>query len=275
MVKNLLSIDVESLCYLPEFSLLGESARRRITEEYVIDAHRGILEMLERYDTVLTFFVLGELFEWYPWMIEEILEAGHEVAYHSHSHEPLTSGEVLEESLRKSRDFITRFRPVGFRAPWMCMKREYLGLLKQHGFRYDSSVYSSKTCCNINGIIEVPVSIFPYLPGADIGFSTRLKFKNLLTGMPFGSGYVIGALQSGIDFFINRFNKQHKQATLFLHNWQIRRPQGAAFLTPKYLLSHPSRIHYLPYALSMKKTLEHLLKNFEFYTYREFIEEGE
>ncbi len=268
MVKNLLSMDYESLC-LPEFVLLDDNERKKIADRYVLKAHNEILDLLEKYETKLTFFVVGELFDWYPELIEEIEDAGHEVAYHTHRHTLLTSEEILMASLNLSKKFIRKFNPEGFRAPKIFMKKEYLKLLKQNGFKYDSSVYSQKTIEEIDGITEIPVSMFNYFDNLSISFPAPLQFKDLLKGIPFGSGYFLGLFQSNIDFFINKFNKHNKPATLFVHNWQIK-PQLASFPDAKYILTHPL---HLPYTLNIKKTIEHLLKNFEFYTFREFLEE--
>lgn len=272
MVKNLLSIDFESWCYLPEFILLSEDNRKKIDRGYVLDAQKLILNLLEKYDVKLTFFVLGELFEWYPEMIEEIEEAGHEIAYHSHRHEFLISNEILAKSFNESKKFIKKFKPKGFRAPNIFMKEEYLKILKQNGLKYDSSIYSAKTFENINGITEIPVSTYSYFNESNIKFPTSLKFKDLLTSIPFGSGYFFGVFQSKISFFIDKFNKKNKPATLFVHNWQILKPQTVSFPNVKYLLTHPS---YLPYTFNINKTFEHLLKNFEFYTFKEFVEEAQ
>lgn len=243
-MTNYLSIDFESWAYpsLPEFKKLKSDERKRLDDGYVSESAEEILKILKKHNTRLTFFILGQLYDWYPETIEKIAQDGHEIAYHTHSHDLLSSKETLLNSLKNSEKFLKKFRPKGFRAPNILIKNEHFQILKNYGFLYDSStygVYSTKEV--VDGLIEIPVS---------------KSFR-----LPLGSGYFIASLGPKIDWFYRQINKRGNPVIAFIHNWQIIKPKNTTFPNKNYLLKHP---YYFPYTLEIRKNFEHLLKNFSF-----------
>lgn len=241
---NYLSIDFESWVYpdLPEFQKLTNEQRKRIDNGYVEDSAEKLLKILDKYSAKLTFFVLGQLYKWYPKTIEKIAAKGHEIAYHTDAHEFLSSKKVLVHSLEKSKKFLNKFKPKGFRAPQVSIKKEYFTILRNYGFEYDSSTYGpyfSKR--RISGILEIPIS--------------KLSF------LPIGSGYFMAILGKRIIPLYRLINRRRKPVIAFVHNWQIFKPKKATFPNGGYLLKRP---YYLPYTFEVTDTFEHLLRNFSF-----------
>ncbi|PTA68905.1 polysaccharide deacetylase family protein [Deinococcus arcticus] len=82
-----------------------------------------LLDLLRRYDVPATFFVIGQNAERYPYFVQDMVRAGHQVGNHTYSHAPLTplnEAEVRSELARTSRllrrltgQDITVFRPPG------------------------------------------------------------------------------------------------------------------------------------------------------------------
>lgn len=54
-----------------------------------------ILALLRKYEAHATFFVLGEHLERYPWVVQALLQNGHEVGNHSFSHPRLTKADQV------------------------------------------------------------------------------------------------------------------------------------------------------------------------------------
>ena len=108
-----------------------------------------VLELLERTRCRATFFVLGWVAEREPSLIREIVQAGHELACHSHLHRPLyqLSPSEFREDLRRSRGTIEDVggvKVVGFRAPTFSITSRSLWALEvlaEEGFEYDSSIF--------------------------------------------------------------------------------------------------------------------------------------
>ena len=71
-MKNILSIDLESWIHFYEGALrtqrftFNSSERKSIDNNYIPDATTDILNLLDKYEQKATFFIVGELYDWYP-----------------------------------------------------------------------------------------------------------------------------------------------------------------------------------------------------------------
>lgn len=241
---NYLSIDLESWASpnIPEFINLTSEEKKKLDNGHIKASALRALDILEKHQVKLTFFVVGQLYDWYPEVVEEIASSGHEIAYHTHDHDVLIDKNILLKNLNKSKKFLQRFKPIGFRAPRISIEKEYLSILSRFGFKYDSSTYGDfKKRSKIGGIQELPVS--------------------LLSIIPIGSGYFTGMLGKNIAWFYQTLNKRKMPVISFLHNWQILKPVKPTFPNKKYVLTHP---YYFPYLVNCSSTLEYLLERFTF-----------
>lgn len=104
-----------------------------------------MLSVLDKQGVRATFFVLGWTAERSPQLVRTIASSGHEVASHGYGHELLQG---LDEAA--FRDDVTRSKGVledlvgqpveGYRAPSFSITDWALPILRDVGFRYDSSV---------------------------------------------------------------------------------------------------------------------------------------
>ena len=85
---NLIGIDFEDW-YHPE--LVQKHVRDLEHEPSMFKGLDKIIDMLRRNDTSATFFVVGELLEKNPEILDKILENGHEVGFHTMYHEKIDS----------------------------------------------------------------------------------------------------------------------------------------------------------------------------------------
>ncbi len=104
-----------------------------------------VLELLAREQIPATFFVPGHSADTFPHLVEQAVRAGHELGHHGWLHEvPATLTEEQErdvlvrgiESLRR----ISGVVPTGYRSPSWDLSPHSIRLLREHGFRYDSSL---------------------------------------------------------------------------------------------------------------------------------------
>ena len=112
----------------------------------VAAATRTVLELLGEDRRPATFFVLGWVAEREPALIREIADRGHEVAAHGYGHvlpTQLTAAEFRDDILRarKVLEDLTGQRVSGYRAPSFSLPGDYLGILGECGFLYDSSLH--------------------------------------------------------------------------------------------------------------------------------------
>jgi peptidoglycan/xylan/chitin deacetylase (PgdA/CDA1 family) len=103
-----------------------------------------ILQMLQAHDLPATFFIPGHTVESFPEQTALVIEAGHEIAHHSYAHvDP--SGQTPDEEradMERALEVLAGLgvTPIGYRSPSGDMSAHTLGLLEEHGFRYDSSL---------------------------------------------------------------------------------------------------------------------------------------
>jgi polysaccharide deacetylase family protein (PEP-CTERM system associated) len=103
-----------------------------------------LLDLFDRFHVLATFFVLGWIAERCPGLVKEIKIRGHEVASHGYGHQLCyeLSFSELKEDLYRSKSLLEDItgQPVhGYRAPSFSITQGLLDLLKELGYRYDSS----------------------------------------------------------------------------------------------------------------------------------------
>jgi peptidoglycan/xylan/chitin deacetylase (PgdA/CDA1 family) len=103
-----------------------------------------ILDMLREYELTATFFVPGITAERYPALVERIVDDGHEVGHHSHTHRP---PQTLTED-EERRDFDMAFKalgklgitPRGHRTALWAPHWSTAGLVAEYGLAYQSNL---------------------------------------------------------------------------------------------------------------------------------------
>lgn len=115
-------------------SLGGYSPRRGIPRLLGIFARHGI---------PATFFYTGYDAEQNPGIVRQIVDAGHEIAAHGYLHESWdVSLEEEDRLLRKTHAILTELTgtpPLGWRSPGGQKSARTLAVLRELGYRYDSS----------------------------------------------------------------------------------------------------------------------------------------
>ncbi|HXX33447.1 MAG TPA: polysaccharide deacetylase family protein [Thermodesulfobacteriota bacterium] len=144
---NALSIDLEEWYHS---ELVGG---RKSSFSQVSEATQAILDLLDRYQTKASFFVVGEVAQQNPHLIQSIFEKGHEIGCHSFSHKLLWK---MNESLfRKELEhfhsvmerILGKVKMKGFRAPCFSIDNRCkwaLKVLVDFGYQYDASIFPLK-----------------------------------------------------------------------------------------------------------------------------------
>ncbi len=265
---NALSIDLEEWYH----SELVEGLRSSFSQAE--EATEPILELLDRYQTKASFFVVGEVAEQNPRLIHSIFERGHEIGCHTFSHKLVWN---LDES--HFQDDLEHFHSVmekilgaikikGFRAPCYSIdnrNRWALKVLSNFGYQYDASIFPLKInpLYGVRGAPTQPYRIsFEDVRKEDAKSPlVEFPFCPLIVGrlkIPISGGFYLRALPLPfIHWGLKKIN-QSKPFLLYFHPWEGYEK------TPRFKLPLFNRvISYYGISTALNK-LEFLLRHFKF-----------
>ncbi len=149
MPKNricLITNDVETT------SILNHKLRDK-TGEYVLNQGMPrLLDLYDKYGVKATFFYTGHIAKLYPDVVKMAYNRGHEVGSHGLTHEVSQAFDVLspEEQLshlKQSKQILEDIvgeEVVSFRAPAARVDKKFPQIMKEAGFKVDSSVSSQR-----------------------------------------------------------------------------------------------------------------------------------
>lgn len=143
--------------------------------DFVTEPSFRLLELLEKYEIKATIFVIADMVERYPKLMEALKLSDHEIAHHSLHHtipfntktkEPIQTKAEWEAELVQAKEILENYferKITGFRAPGAYFADWMVPILLKHGFDYDSSVVSNsvynKSNRNLSHFPKVPFRI--------------------------------------------------------------------------------------------------------------------
>ncbi|NDB92903.1 MAG: DUF3473 domain-containing protein, partial [Nitrososphaeria archaeon] len=225
---NLLGIDFEEW-YHPE---LVQPHLRSAKTPKIYNGIDKIIDWLRRNETFATFFVVGEILEFKPEILDKIIENGHEIAFHTMHHRRL---DVMtkDDFSQEVKEFanITNKKSRGFRAPTFSLNEKTkwaVDILDENDYMYDSSVVPAKT--KLYGIPNADTK--PYRISSDSmnrnsSNAKILEFPLMVTKffgkrIPAGGGFYLRVLPlSIIENAIKQYENQKIPATFYIHSWEL------------------------------------------------------
>lgn len=230
-----ITVDIEDWYHIPSVTGSPFSKFRDVDEffakwkaryDYLTEPTRRVLEMLDELKVRATFFVVADVVEHYPGLVQQIATRGHEIACHGLHHackihpktkQPLMSQDEFEERTLQAKNMLEKAggqEVIGYRAPAAYVAGWMLDSLEKLGFKYDSSVsvnsFYNKTDSQRKGvdtrpyypqrgslepgnekrILEIPLSYFKYGLKFPTGGGPMLRF--------FGARYIMLGLKQSL-----------------------------------------------------------------------------
>ena len=272
---NLLGIDFEDW-YHPE--LIKKYHNRESFEPLIVNGIDKIIDWLRKNDTYATFFVVGELLEFKPELLDQILEGGHEIAFHTMNHIRLDEPnykEIFSDDLKRFSE-LTNKKSKGFRAPSFSLSKSTswaIDILESHGYVYDSSIVPVQTrLYGIKNAQITPYMISSSLPEKNDPSGKLMEFPILTTNfltkqIPAGGGFYLRALpQRILSSAIKNINKIDNPATFYIHSWELL-PE----LMPKVSLPFIDRFITYYNINKAPEKMTKIIKEFEFTSFERFI----
>lgn len=272
---NLLGIDFEDW-YHPE--LVQRHIKTQNNKPVVINGIDKILNWLRKNETFATFFMVGELLQIKPELLDKILGGGHEIGFHTMYHTRLDSIGFREKFPEEIRKFhaMTGGKSKGFRAPTFSLADSsawVIDILSENNYQYDSSIVPAKT--RLYGVPDAQTR--PYrITSTDIRKNDpngkMLEFPLLTTKllgrtMPACGGFYIRFLPlKMIETAIRKNDEQDIPSSFYIHSWE---------LTPEFMPRIPlsfveSFITYYNLGKTMTR-LDKLIKKFKFTSFERFL----
>jgi len=272
---NILGVDFEDWFH-PE--LIRKHISKKDNQPKIIQGIDKILDLLRKNDTNATFFVVGELLEFKPELLDLILDNGHEIGFHTMKHDRIDSPnfkEKFEEEIKKF-DKLTGGKSKGFRAPSFSLNTNsswLIDVLEENNYVYDSSVVPAKTSLyGMPNAEKKPYKISSKFLEGNSNDGKIIEFPLLVTRflgkkIPAAGGFYLRTLPLRIiENAIKSYEKENLPGVFYIHSWE---------LTPEFMpkIKLPKKDHFATYHNIEKAydKMENLLKKFQFTAFEKFI----
>jgi len=272
---NILGIDFEDWFH-PE--LIQKYISKKDNQPKIVQGIDKILNLLRKKDTNATFFVVGELLEFKPELLDLILDNDHEIGFHTMKHTRIDSPnfkEKFEEEIKKF-DELTDGKSKGFRAPSFSLNASsswLIDVLEENDYVYDSSVVPAKTSLyGIPNAEKKPYKISSKFLEGNSDDGKIIEFPLLVTKflgkkIPAAGGFYLRTLPLRIiENAIKSYEKENLPGVFYIHSWELT-PE----FMPKMKLSkkdHFTTFHNIDKAYDK---MENLLEKFQFTSFEKFI----
>lgn len=271
--RVLLTIDYEPWFALTRrFDAIDDTTvRKDLDGGFTQAAIDPILDLLN--GSQASFYMVGEIAEWYPYVPSKIIGAGHELGLHCQKHRPLLSVSDLEIDLIASAPWRARYGVTGYRAPMVGILEEGYPLLKKYGFSYSSSIYApAGTLLDKGGILELPVSSMNLTSNNQHYFAPRqFNTRLLMNGeVPYGSSFMIGLLPNLILGWIEKVLRSGNSPVIILHPYELFPPDQFPGKMARDLLFNPQ---LLPFMINKMVFLKSLLKTYPVSSIQSYLTE--
>ena len=273
---NLLGIDFEEWFH-PQ--LIQDVLKHETKSFEIVKGIDKIIEFLGKHDTYATFFMVGEILENFPDILDKILDNGHEIGFHTMYHSRLDSENFQEKFSKELDDFakLTNNKSKGFRAPTFSLNEKSswaIDTLEQHGYVYDSSIVPAKT--NLYGTPNAPKKPYKITsnsldsdnPKGKIIEFPLMTTKFLGKTVPVGGGFYLRTLPFGTTKkALRTYDEANIPGVFYIHSWE---------LTPEYMpkIKLSVKNNFITYH-NLDKVMErmdYLLSNFQFTSFERFIQ---
>jgi polysaccharide deacetylase family protein (PEP-CTERM system associated) len=275
---NLLGIDFEDW-YHPE--LVEPFVSEEKKKPTMFKGLNKILELLRKTNSKATFFVVGELLEKNPEILDKIISEGHEIGFHTMKHNRLDSLNFQSKFKKELEKFekLTSGKSIGFRAPTFSLNKKSSWVIDQlinAGYKYDSSIMPTKTSMyGISNAEKSPYKISSTSLEKNDHKGILIEFPLMITKflgktIPAAGGFYLRTLPLKIiKNAIQSYEKNSIPASMYVHSWELT-PE----FIPKIKLSKKN--HFITFH-NIDKTyskMETILSEFKFTKFETYLEKN-
>lgn len=241
----------------------------------VLGSTQAVLDLMEESGAKGTFFILGKAAEAYPELAPRIAEAGHEIATHGYSHNPVDKMSLgtFREELRRSIDTLRQQtgRPVlGHRAADFSISSRSLYLLEclaEEGITYDSSIFPIRhRRYGIPGTPRVPYRVVCSSGQCLVEFPIATVLLAGATLPAAGGGYLRCFPYGWSRLALTGMEKMGASATCYIHPYELDVKEHCEI---EHHVPLPLRLSQFFNRRTVKAKLRRLFAEFRFVTMAE------
>jgi len=278
-MKNIFTVDVENFEHRLAYSNFCKENSLQFPGS-AINGVKNVISLLNHFSYKATFFVIGEIIEKEPQIVDLILSEGHEIANHTYYHMELSNFSTpldFEKDLIKFDNLVTDIsgcKPSGFRAPKWSINKDMnwvFDILRKNGYSYDASIFPS----NGYGYGIPQANTYPYRVSSDhfLEIDSNSDFFEFPTVvLPFNNfNFPIKLRHYGYNLMsraINGINRGRHPATLLLHSWEFVNPDNNLLKGSNFVKNFIRN-----YNIPCTKMLLKLFKKFEFTSIKSYMNE--
>ena len=275
MAMNILGIDFEEW-YHPE--LIKNHVKNDQKIPKIFKGIDIILDLLNKHNISATFFVVGEILQHDPELIDKIISNDHEIAFHTMHHDRIDSPNFSNKFDDELKEFqkLTNDKSKGFRAPTFSLNEKssfIIKMLEKYNYIYDSSIMPAKTSMYGNpNADKKPYKITSENLENNSENGKLWEFPLMVTKLlgkqiPAAGGFYLRTLPLyTIKNAIKNYENEHMPACFYVHSWELT-PE----LMPRIPLSKKN--NFITYH-NIEKTLpklDQLLSSFNFTSFEKYI----
>lgn len=266
-LRHCFTVDVEEHFQVSAFEGVVARETWALHESRVQRNVDALMELLDRFDTLGTFFVLGCVAERFPLMVRRLAAAGHEIASHGQDHRRVThqTPGQFRESIRHSKrvlEDIVGTPVLGFRAPSFSIVpgREWaLDLLVEEGYAYDSSLFPVRRSAEYGYPSAPRVPHWIECPAGRLFELPLTTLRRAGWNMPAAGGAYFRILPYGLTHIALRDCEQRGVPGVFyVHPWEIDPDQ------PRLAAGIRTRLRHYSGLRGTLPRLERMLSEFAF-----------
>lgn len=247
----------------------------------LMDGFDEYIKILDRHDIKSTLFTVGDLA---PQIVDRLrphIDGGHTMALHGYSHVAPMSV-PLEQFREKTRRAKEKMRElfgkeiIGFRAPCFSMDKARLDILRELGFRYDSSHLDYLPArhtvkLDLQNFRQLRKGIFRREKFYEFGLSKEKVF-----GKPFpisGGGYVRLSNWGFIKTLIQSYIHRNNYYVFYLHPFELTREKVPFLKELKSYDQYYIKQGIQAYRRRIERIIQMLKKNgYEFVTFEQLVQ---
>lgn len=249
-------------------------------QDEMLDGVDEYIRLLDKHGIKATLFTVCHAVDAVKTKMHQYVARGHKIALHGYDHQaPLTmSNQQFRENILCAKEKLEKefgVEILGYRAPFFSMDNERLDILRELGFRYDSSWMDFSQLPNekhidISGFTRLLKNVFYKNGFFEFGIPCQKIFNH---NFPIsGGGYVRLGVWPFIRGLINQYIAENDYYVFYLHPFELSQQKVPQIKNLKphdqYYLSHG--LHN--YRMKIDMIIVMLKKmGFEFVTFEDYM----